>query len=600
MTKALWIPLALVACGKSGPPVAPETEPEDAAKVFVDRVNADLVGLYRESARAAWKYATDITDENAAAATASDEKVMAYAAKAVAEAVTYDPSQTDPETARGLLLLKTDSDLPAPHNAEGRSELAGLANKLQGMYGKGKWCRSEGDCLPLGDISEIIGSSRDPAELEAAWTGWRTISQPMRPDYQRFAELINQGASDMGFDDAGELWRARYDMSPEEIRSEVNRLWEDVKPLYEQLHCLVRSELSETYGESIVPTDGPIPAHLLGNMWAQDWVNIYDIVEPFEGQPSLDVTSALVDQKWDHIKMTKTAEAFFTSMGLDPMPQTFWERSMFVKPDDREVVCHASAWDVDRNDDQRIKMCIRPNMDDLITLHHELGHNYYNHYNHGMPELFRGAAHDGFHEAIGDAIALSATPGYLKQIGLVDDVSTSQEAVINQQMSVALSKIAFLPFGLMVDSWRWGVFDGSIAPDAYNKGWWDLRLKYQGIAPPSERTEDHFDPGAKYHIPGNTPYLRYFLSHIVQFQLHKAMCDAAGFDGPLHECSVYGSTEAGDALIGLLKLGSSKPWPDAMEAMTGGRTMEADALVAYFQPLHAWLTEQNQGRTCGW
>ncbi|MGB1274288.1 MAG: M2 family metallopeptidase, partial [Nannocystaceae bacterium] len=259
-----------------------------------------------------------------------------------------------------------------------------------------------------------------------------------------------------------------------------------------------------------------------------------------------------------------------------------------------------SAWDVTSNNDLRIKMCIKVDHEDLVTIHHELGHNYYYNSYYTLPILFQNAAHDGFHEGIGDAIALSITPSYLKKVGLLDKVSNTDKAVINSQMQIALDKISFLPFGKLVDQWRWDVFSGKTGSDAYNKRWWQLREEFQGIKAPEPRDESAFDPGAKYHIPGNTPYARYFLAHILQFQFHKAMCEAAGFKGPLHECSVYGSKEAGTKLRAMLALGQSKPWPDALEKLTGTRKMDASALLEYFAPLRAYLAEQNKGRTCGW
>jgi len=325
-------------------------------------------------------------------------------------------------------------------------------------------------------------------------------------------------------------------------------------------------------------------------------------VEPFKGVVNLDVDGALAAQKWDATKVTKTGEAFFTSMGLDPLPKTFWERSMLVKPRDRDVVCHASAWDVTYSDDLRIKMCIRnpPTEEDLTTVHHELGHDYYFHAYYKLPVLYQGGANDGFHEAIGDALTLSMTPSYLKQLGLVSSVQTDEKATINFQMKNALTKVAFLPFGKLIDQWRWDVFSGKTSPADYNKAWWALRTKYQGVAPPVARTEQDFDPGAKYHVPANVAYTRYFLARILQFQFYRAMCQAAGQKGPLHQCSFYGSKEAGQRLWKMLSLGASKPWPDALEVMTGQRQMDGSALLEYFQPLQAWLKQQNQGKQCGW
>jgi peptidyl-dipeptidase A len=592
---------------------APGSKPSDAAPVealtaegaeaFVREVDARLRELWTASAKAEWAKATNITDETEAAAAKTTAAVMEYETQAIKEAAKWSGVQAAPEVVRQIELLRLTSTLPAPDDAAARKELSEISAKLEALYGKGKHCTTSGDkevCRDLGELSDVMAKSKDPAELLEAWKGWRTIAAPMRPLYRRFVELGNAGARDIGFADVGELWRSRYDMTPLAFEQEVERLWAQVEPLYEQLHCHVRAKLSEKYGEAVVPAQGPIPAHVLGNMWAQDWSNLYPLLIPHPNEPSLDVTAALRKRRYDPIGMVKLGEKFFTSLGLDALPETFWERSMFTKPPDRDVVCHASAWDVTLSNDLRIKMCIKIDHEDLVTIHHELGHNYYYNYYHTLPVLFQAGAHDGFHEAIGDAIALSITPAYLKDIGLLDEVSKSDHGVINEQMQDALAKIAFLPFGKIVDQWRWDVFSGRTTPERYNEAWWALREKVQGVVAPVERTEDDFDPGAKYHIPGNTPYARYFLAHILQFQFHKALCEASGHEGPLHACSIYGSEAAGDKLRAMLALGASKPWPDALEVLTGRREMDAAPLVEYFEPLMGYLETENEGRRCGW
>ncbi len=599
------------------------------AKAFVDRVDAELLRLYVASSKAEWEKNTNITDATEAAAAKANEAVMEFLGGAIKEATTYADLDLDPDTARKLHLLRvTASPPPAPSDSKARAELASIGAKMEGLYGKGKYCPPEGsalakamakaakrakktskdkpknakpDCLALGELEDVLAQGGGDYEVRLeAWRGWHSIAREIRPLYQRFVELANQGAKEIKYGDLGELWRAGYDMSPAEFEKESERLFEQVRPLYEQLHCYVRAELSAKYGDERVPKDGLIPAHLLGNMWAQEWANIYPQVAPYKKTASIDVTKALVSRGYEPLKMVELGESFFTSLGLDPLPKTFWERSMFSKPEGRDVVCHASAWDVTYNDDLRIKMCIKVNAEDLITIHHELGHNYYFHYYYELPVLYQAGANDGFHEAIGDALALSVTPSYLKQVGLIDKVVSDEKALINLQMQDALEKVAFLPFGKLIDQWRWDVFSGAVTPDRYNASWWALRAKYQGIAPPEERSEEDFDPGAKYHIPANVPYTRYFLARILQFQFHKALCAAAGHEGPLHTCSIYGSKEAGAKLQKMLELGASKPWPEALEVITGSPEMDAGPLLEYFQPLQAWLEKENQGRTCGW
>ena len=571
------------------------------ADEFVARVNDELRELGNRQAQLEWVKATYITPDTEALAAAGNENVLAFNSRTIQQSRQYDGLALQGATARAIKLIKLGSSLPSPDDADKREELAAIAARLESIYGKGKYCpNGEDSCLSEVDLIGIMATSRDYEALLDAWSGWRTVSPPMRADYTRFVELINEGARELGFADAGALWRAAYDMSAEEFEAEAERLWQQVKPLYEDLHCYVRDKLAEQYGADKVPAGKPIPAHLLGNMWSQGWGNIYDLVEPYPGVGNLDVTGALVEQQYNAKRMVELSEEFFTSLSLPELPETFWQRSMLTKPRDRDVVCHASAWPMDGQDDVRIKMCIQPNEEDLTTIYHELGHIYYFLAQKDQPPLFKNGAHDGFHEAIGDTITLAMTPEYMQGIGLVSDFERDQRATINQQMKMALDKIAFLPFSKLVDQWRWDVFAGKISPDEYNQSWWDLRTRYQGIVPPVARDENDFDPGAKYHVPANVPYTRYFLSHIMQFQFYKAMCDLAGNEGPLDQCSFYGSEEAGKGLEAMLAMGNSQPWPDALEKLTGTREMDATAIIDYFQPLIGWLEQQNEGKTCGW
>lgn len=582
----------------------------DEAKAFVKKVDADLRRLWVRQSTAEWIKSTYITDDTERNAAALNEDVMAYLTQATRDAQRFKGLKLDPETQRQLLLLRLSTALPAPSDAKKREALAAIAAKLEGLYGKGKYCKpgkgGKEECRDLQQLSEVlakVGDKKGPGydELLDAWQGWHGTSKEMRPHYERLVALSNEGAKEFGAPDLGDLWRQAYDMSPAEFEKETDRLWNQVKPLYDDLHCYVRGRLSRKFGADKVPANGPIPAHLLGNMWAQEWANVYPLVEPYAGQPSLDVTKKLKAQKYDEKKLVQLGERFFTSLGLDPLPETFWERSQFVKPRDREVVCHASAWDVTFSNDLRIKMCIKVDEEDLITVHHELGHDYYFMNYYTKPVLFQQGANDGFHEAIGDALTLSITPEYLKSLKLIDALPKDEKGLINVQLKDSLEKIAFLPFGRMIDQWRWDVFSGKVKPSEYNQHWWALRLKYQGVAPAGgARGEDFFDPGAKFHIPANVPYMRYFLARVLQFQFHRAMCRTAGHTGPLHTCSIYGNKEAGAKLKAMLALGSSRPWPDALETLTGERQMDASAILDYFAPLQAWLKEQNKGQTCGW
>ena len=592
--------IAISACSQQATEETAVTAPTETAEEFVARANSELFELNREGGAAEWVRSTYITGDTAIIAAAANERYAAWHSGMVQQALAYDGQEIAPETQRAIDLLKLGTSLPAPSDAAKRKELTLIATELKGMYGAGQYCRSENDCISGSELEGLMETTRDYDELEEYWTGWRTIAPPMREKYQRYVELANEGANELGYGDLGEMWRAGYDMSPAEFEGEATRLWEQVKPLYDELHCAVRSKLGEHYGEDKVPQDGPIPAHLLGNMWAQGWGSLYDIMEPYPGVSDLDVDSTLKTKNYSPQEMVRSAESFYVSLGMDRLPQTFWERSQFTKPRDRDVVCHASAWGLDGGNDLRIKMCIKQTYDELRVIYHELGHNYYQGAYKDQPPLFQGSAHSGFHEAIGDTVTLSMTPDYLKEVGLIGSVEENEQAVINRQMQMALDKIGFLPFGKLIDEWRWGVFSGNISAENYNQAWWDMRAKYQGIAPPNERGEEFFDPGAKYHVPSNVSYTRYFLAHILQFQFQRSLCEIAGHEGDLASCSVYNSKEAGEKFHAMMASGLSEPWQDALEKLTGTREMDATAIIDYFAPLMAYLKEQNAGRSCGW
>ncbi len=630
---ALALASALAACSQQAPetaapaaaPVAAGPTVADAEK-FVAEAEAELERLVIEASRADWIANTHITEDTEALTAKASEKVTAKGVELANAAAKFNGLQgLSAETARKLEKLRLALVLPAPNDAKATEELAQLTSGLNATYGKGKYCKTndkgEENCRSLGQLEDVLANAPDEkgkraysaADLLDAWNGWHEISKPMRADYVRLVEIANAGAKELGYDNVGAMWRSKYDMAPDEFAAELDRLWGQVKPLYDALHCHVRSKLSEKYGADVVPQQGPIPAHLLGNMWAQQWANVYDFVKP-EGKDAYNLDDIVVKKygkptaNLDGVKdirqtpegkMVLAGEAFFSSLGFAPLPDSFWTRSQFLKPRDRDVVCHASAWDLDNKDDLRIKMCIKMNAEDFVTIHHELGHNYYQRAYKDKPFLFMDSANDGFHEAIGDTVALGLTPKYLVQIGLLDK-EPDASGDLPMLMRTALDKVAFMPFGLLVDQWRWKVFSGEITPENYNSGWWQLREKYQGVKAPNARSEDHFDPGAKYHVPGNVPYSRYFLAHILQFQFYREMCKQSGHEGPLHRCTFFGNKEVGAKLNKMLEMGASQPWQDALEAMTGSREMDASAVVDYFAPLKAWLDEQNKSRQCGW
>jgi len=576
-----------------------ETTAADAIG-FATQAGDELAGLLAENERIAWVYSNFINEDTERLASLAMQRFTARQMELARQAIRYlEIPALDADTRRKLEILRGGVNMPAASDAGKIAEQSGIGARLTAIYGQGEYCYATGECLDLAHLGDIMAESRDPAALLEAWEGWRAVSPPMKNLYARQVELANEGAAELGFEDLGAMWRSVYDMPEADFFAEVERLWAQLKPLYEALHCHVRARLGKVYGTDLVPPDGMIPAHLLGNMWAQDWSNIYPLVAPPGNLADQDLTAILRERGYNAITMVQAGEAFFSSLGFEPLPATFWERSLFVKPADRQVMCHASAWNVDEKDDLRIKMCIKVNAEDFKTIHHELGHNYYQRAYKGQDYFYRAGANDGFHEAVGDTIALSITPGYLQAIGLLENVP-DESGDVALLLKQALEGVAFVPFGLVVDQWRWQVFAGRAGIDDYNGLWWRLREKYQGVKAPNARPAEAFDAGAKFHVPGNTPYMRYFLARILQYQFHRALCDIAGAEGPVHRCSIYGDTRVGQRLNAMLEMGRSRPWPDALEALTGQRRMDASAMLDYYAPLKAWLDEQNQGRQCGW
>ncbi len=632
--------VSVSACNRSPTPsetalasAAMQAPANETADQFIARINGEFRNTYTELSAAQWISSTYITDDSEMLAAKANERWLTQLNGWIEQARKFEGRPMSPATARSIMLLKLMTAMPAPRDPARLAELTRIASRMEGQYGAGRYCKTPGDpasCKQLNELEDVLRSSRDYDTQLDAWKGWHTIAPPMRKDYVRFVQLVNEGAKDMGFADAGEVWRSGYDMPPAEIAAETDRLWIQVKPLYEQLHCYARTKLGAKYGKDKGEVAGRmLPAHLLGNMWQQDWSNLWDILQPYQNAGSLDITGALQQQyqqdystelakhagaptpvelvEIEHVaqldvakQMASRAQDFYVSLGMQKLPASYWGKSQFIKPRDRDVVCHASAWDMNMAGDVRTKLCMKPDEETFTTIYHELGHVYYYLAYNKLPPIFQQGAHDGFHEAIGDTIVLSMTPDYLHSVGLVGEQQQSHEALINAQMRMALTKIAFLPFGLMIDRWRWGVFDGSIKPGEYNKAWWDLKAKYQGVAPVEARGEDFFDPGAKYHVPGNTPYTRYFLADILQFQFYKALCDASGYKGPLYECSFYGNKAAGQKYLAMLGKGASQPWQQTLKTMTGGEKMDASAVLEYFAPLQDWLKQQNEGQTCGW
>jgi peptidyl-dipeptidase A len=581
---------ATKAASSKGKPTVAEAER------FVAESEKKLDQLGLDAGRAEWVAENFITLDTETLTAQANEQYLTVSGDIALKARRYNGLKVPEASARKLMLMQQSLML---ENADDRGAYARLAASMTGAYGKAKYCpaaaagAAKPDCMPLGELEKVLATSHDPARLKEVWLGWHAQSPAYKQDYAKYVELSNKGARAMGYADTGALWRSRYDMAPDAFSAEMERLWQQVKPLYDSLHTYTRYKLRQAYGPDVVPADGPIPAHLLGNMWAQSWDNLYPILKPAGLEKGEDLTALLEERKTSAVEMTRYAEGFYTSLGMRKLPATFWERSLLTKPRDREVVCHASAWDLDGKDDVRVKMCITPTAEDFRVIHHELGHLYYDLAYSNQSPMFKNGANDGFHEAIGDTVALSITPAYLKKIGLMKtDPDPKQE--IGPLLYTALQKVAFLPFAYKVDKWRWQVYGGQVKPADYDKAWWALTQQYQGVSRPAPIADGGFDAGAKFHVASDTPYARYFLAHVLQFQFHRALCKEAGDTGPLYRCSIYGNQKAGAKFQQMLARGTSKPWPEALKAITGSEKMDATAMLEYFAPLKTWLDEQNK------
>jgi peptidyl-dipeptidase A len=588
---------AMLACahGASAATKSPARPSAAEAGRFVAASEKTLEQAGIDAQRAEWVAENFITPDTETITAQANERYLGASGAIALEARRFNGLKLPEATARKLMLLQQALVLP---DDQDRASYARLAASMTGAYGKAKYCPlkpdgSKGECMALGELEKILAENRDPARLKQVWLGWHAQSPAYKQDYADYVAISNKGARAMGFADTGEFWRSRYDMTPGAFAAEMERLWQQVRPLYESLHTYTRFKLRQAYGASAVPATGPIPAHLLGNMWSQSWDNVYPLLKPATARTSTDLTATLVERKTSAVDMTRYAEGFYTSLGMQELPSTFWERSLLTKPKDRDVVCHASAWDLDTQLDVRVKMCITPTAEDFRVIHHELGHLYYGLAYRGQPSLFKDGANDGFHEAIGDTVALSITPAYLKQLGLLKEEPDPGQDVA-PLLYMALQKVAFLAFAYTVDKWRWDVYAGKVKPADYDRTWWELREKYQGVSRPAALADGGFDAGAKYHVAADVPYARYFLAHLLQFQFHRALCREAGYSGPLNRCSIYGNKQAGAKFEQMLTMGKSKPWPEALKAITGEERIDATAMLDYFAPLKTWLDEQNQ------
>ncbi|KAK0158218.1 hypothetical protein PV328_009250 [Microctonus aethiopoides] len=564
---------------------------------FLREYDREASSVCSKTMMAQWDFATNITDNNRRKMLEEQTRKLKFERSSWRKAINFAWTRLpDPLTRRQLKLIAVKGRNSLTEDKF--NELHHLIVEMKELYSRTRLCpyKKMGSICDLeidNDVSRIMAESRDYEELLYYWRAWQeAVGPPMKNKYMRYVQLANQAAKLNGFVDAGDQMREVYE--DDYFQQNIAEVISAITPLYKNLFTYVRTKLIERYGDK-VRADGPLPAHLLGNMWAQNWEGIYDLVKPYSAARSLDVTLEMIIQGFTPLRIFQMAEEFFTSLGMKPMPPEFWRYSMFEKPIDREVKCTSSAWDFCNRIDFRIKQCTKATMEDLVSTHHEMAHiQYYLQYK-DQPLIFRTEALPGFHEAVSDAIELSVmNPRHLQRIGLYNNSTEDFENSINYLMLMALRKIVYLPFAYIVDQWRWRVFSDGVAD--MTTQWWELRLQYQGIVPPLPRVERDFDPGSKYHIPADIPYTKYFVGVVMQFQLFESLCDISGHVGDLHLCDLYRSQEAGRLLTEVLSQGSSRSWPDLVRTMTRGKMNRIDvsALLRYFDPLNKWLQRQNQ------
>lgn len=576
---------------------------EIAAAEYLQNLNKAIAKHTNKETEASWNYASNINDENERIKNEVSAEVAKFMKEVSKDIQKFNwRTYESPDMRRQFKMLSKLGYAALPESEY--NEYLEVMSTMESNFAKVRVCdfKDEKKCdLSLEpEIEERIRKSRDPKELEYYWRAfYDKAGTPLRATFEKYVELNTKAAKLNNFTSGAELWLDEYEDPT--FEKQLEDIFSEIRPLYLQIHGYVRYRLNKHYGDDIVPPKGPLPMHLLGNMWAQQWSEIAELVSPFPDKPLVDVTQEMVKQGYTPKKMFEMGDDFFTSMGLKKLPTAFWEKSVLEKPTDgRDLICHASAWDFYLVDDVRIKQCTRVTMDQFFTVHHELGHiQYFLQYQH-LPFVYRTGANPGFHEAVGDVLSLSvSTPKHLERVNLLKNYKRDDEARINQLFLTALDKIVFLPFAFTMDKYRWALFRGQVPKDQWNCAFWKLRDEYSGIEPPVVRTEKDFDAPAKYHVSADVEYLRYLVSFIIQFQFYKSACIKAGqYDPtnpelPLDNCDIYGSKAAGDALHAMLSLGASKAWPDALEAFNGERTMTGKAIAEYFEPLRVWLEAEN-------
>ena len=547
--RCLAVACLVAAAGVACTDRAPQLTAADA-EAFLAEAEVRLLELWSAHRRAAWVDQRFATGDTANISAAARRERLDGTARLAHDAARFDGVELGGALRRKLRLLRTTPAPVGPAAPELRQELWDVLAGLERAYDRAAACTVQrAACLDPPALERLFAESRETDERLDAWLGWRRSAAPGRPAYRRFVELANAGARELGFADAGARRRAAYDLPPEALGAELDRAWNDLRPLYESLHCLVRERLGETYGTAVAPPDAAIPAHLLASPWGGRWDELHDLVRTRDRDLWDDLTRSLERRRVDAAAMAGLGERFFRSLGLGALPATFRERSLLVPPAEPERACRPGAWHIDAGADVRLRMCVEGTGADFVTVHEMLGRAHYQWAYRFQDPLFRGGAAAGaFEVAVGGAMGLSMTPGYFVRAGLIERAPAADD--IDVLLRRALDALAYVPFGLAVDRWRRGVFSGAVGVEAYNRTWWDLRRAYQGVGPAAPRSEAAFDPGAEAPVALNRRVLPGVIGRILQFQVHRALCEAAGDTRPLHRCTVFESPEAGRPAAG--------------------------------------------------
>ncbi|XP_075996407.1 angiotensin-converting enzyme 2 [Genypterus blacodes] len=596
--------------------VCAQADVESRAREFLKKFDQEASKRMYQYSLASWAYNTNITKENSDNLGAEGQSWSDFYTKMSEESQQFPLSDiTDPEIKLQLISLQDKgAGALTPDKA---AHLSKVMSEMSTIYSTATVCLMDDhfNCQTLEPgLEDVMANSRDYFERLHVWEGWRReVGKRMRPLYEDYVDLKNEAAKLNDFEDYGAYWRSNYETIEEDSRykytqhqlmDDVRAIYKEILPLYKELHAYVRSKLMDVYPGRIHP-QGPLPAHLLGDMWGRFWTNLYALSVPYPHKEDIDVSKTMVAKGWTERQLFKEAEAFFMSVGLYKMNENFWNDSMLEKPDDgRKVVCHPTAWDMGNGEDFRIKMCTKVNMDDFLTVHHEMGHNQYQMAYSNLSYLLRDGANEGFHEAVGEIMSLSAaTPSHLQALGLLPvDFTSDNETEINFLLKQALTIVATLPFTYMLEEWRWQVFDGNITKDEWMQRWWEMKREMVGVVEPVPRDETYCDPPALFHVSGDYSFIRYFTRTIYQFQFQKALCEAANHTDDLFKCDITNSTAAGDKLRKMLELGRSKSWTRALDMISSEVKMDAAPLLEYFEKLQHWLVKENKknNRHVGW